>query len=123
MVRQVIQERRQGVRAKRVLGIQYRLVKSRSGQEKNWHLSTTVDMSFVGVSFLSDAAYHPGDVLELRMVMSGVLDIYNGFAQVVRTEKKKQTCCYLVGVKFIERKSRSRKAKTYHPVVKRRLPH
>jgi len=98
-------ERRQAVRAKRILSIQFRLVKSKSKklQDTEWHISTTNDMSALGLSFHSEVAYQMGDIVELHMVMSGVIDIYKGFGQVVRVEECKGEGAYLIAVKFIEK--------------------
>ena len=96
-------ERRQAVRAKRILSIQYRLVKSRSrGGDTRWYLSTTHDMSSRGLAFLSDIPYKAGDILELNTVMSGVIDVIKGYGRVVRVEEKKRAAVYLIAVKFIE---------------------
>jgi c-di-GMP-binding flagellar brake protein YcgR len=112
MVKQMTEDRRAGIRAKRILSIQYRLQKTKSKlRDKNWYLSTTQDMSYSGLAFLSEHAYTPGDVLELKVVMSGVLDIYSGLAKVVRTERNASAAYYLVAVKFVNGKTR--KAKSY----------
>ena len=99
-------ERRQAIRARRILSIQYRLVKSRHKRKAatRWYLSTTHDMSALGLSFISEAAYQMDDVLELHMIMSGVVDIYKGFGKVVRVEEKASGDLYLIAVKFIEDK-------------------
>jgi len=96
-------ERRQAIRSKRILSIQFRLIKGRNKKRENtdWHISTTIDMSSLGVSFAADTAYAIGDILEMQMVMSGVIDIYKGFGQVVRIEQKKEGI-FLIAVKFIE---------------------
>ena len=122
MVKQVIEERRHGIRAKRVLSIQYRLLKPKSNhKDKEWYISTTQDMSISGLSFLSEHSFIPGDVIELKVVMSGILDIYNGLAKVVRTERKKTAAYYLVGVKFLGMKAKPRRAKSYTSSRKNRL--
>ena len=55
MVKQAIDERRIWVRAKRVLSIEYRLVKTRrKNAGQIWYLSTTNDMSYGGLSFYSE---------------------------------------------------------------------
>ena len=114
MVKQSVAERRQAVRAKRVLSIQYRLEKSRfKTTDKEWHLSTTQDMSIAGLSFLSDTAYNPGDILEVKVIMSGILDIYSGLVKVVRVERKKGAAFYFIGVKFSDSKLKNRKAKSF----------
>ena len=116
MVKQVTAERRTWVRAKRVLSIQFRFLKGVSHESKHiWHLSTTQDMSVGGLSFYTDREYHAGDVLDVKVVMSGLLDIFNGFAQVVRVEKKRTGAFFLVAIKFISNKIKPRKAKAYIP--------
>ncbi len=103
---QLFAERRQAVRTKRILSIQFRLYQSRSGKKEDaqWHISTTHDMSAVGLSFVSDAPYQVGDILELNMVLSGVLDIYKGFGKVVRVEERVAGLIFLIAVKFVEEK-------------------
>ena len=106
-------ERRKHIRAKRVLSIQYRIIKSRRKvPDKEWHLSTTYDMSLGGLSFYSDVELKKGETLEIKVVMSGLLDVYKGTAKVVRIEKKKTGAHFLVGIKLIAATS-SRRAKSY----------
>ena len=97
-------ERRQAVRSRRILSIQFRLFKSKSKrrQDTAWHISTTHDMSATGLSFISDVAYQIGDILELNMVLSGVIDIYKGFGKVVRLEEKNPGSIYFIAVKLSE---------------------
>ena len=109
-----VQERRIWVRAKRVLSLQFRLVRRQNKEYKDqWHLSTTQDMSLGGLAFYTDIEYRHGDILELHVVMSGILDIFNGQARVVRLEKRKSAAYYLVAVEYMDYKQKSRKAKTY----------
>ncbi len=108
-------ERRQSSRAKRILSIQYRLAKGQSSKDRDvrWHLSTTHDMSAMGLSFLSDVPYQIDDVLELQVVMSGILDIFKGHARVMRIEKKETGVYFLIGLEFVEdRPVRQRTAKS-----------
>ena len=101
MVKQAIEERRAAIRAQRILSIQYRVVATKSrNTDKHWHLSTTHDMSATGLSFLSDIAYRIDDVLEMQVVMSGVLDVFKGFGQVVRIDKKDTGSFCFIAVKF-----------------------
>lgn len=105
MVKQSVEERRQAIRAKRILSIQYRLSKSKvKDSDKSWHLSTTYDMSVLGLSFLSEVPFYVNDLLELHVVMSGVLDIFKGVGKVVRVERKETAAFYMIAVKFIENK-------------------
>ena len=102
MVKQLGIERRQAVRAQRILSIQYRLIKGqRRGADRAYHLSTTYDMSVLGLSFFSDVAYQKGDILEIHVIMAGVLDIFKGKGQIVRIEKKKTGAFSLIAIKFI----------------------
>ena len=122
MVRQSVVDRRQGIRAKRILSIQYRLTKSRFKiSDKKWHLSTTQDMSISGLSFLSDTSYAPRDILEIKVVMSGILEIYAGLVKVVRVERKKSAAFYLIGVKFVSSKTKNRRAKSFSSTGQNRL--
>ena len=103
MVRQSVEERREALRAKRILSIQFRIVKSRViDYDSHWHLSTTHDMSLMGISFLSDIPVQVDDIIELQVVMSGILDICKGYGQVVRVEKKATGAFYMAAVKFVE---------------------
>ena len=113
MVKPLAADRRRAVRAKRILSIQYRLMKSklrRRDADTNWHLSTTHDMSFLGLSFLSDVPFQMEDILELHVVMSGILDIFKGYGQVVRVEKKETGAFYLIAVKFTKNNPMSNKS-------------
>jgi c-di-GMP-binding flagellar brake protein YcgR len=114
-----VEERRQAIRAKRILSIQFRLAKSKFKEsDKSWHLSTTYDMSVLGLSFLSEVSFGVEDTLELHVVMSGVLDIFKGYGKVVRVERKESAAFYLVAVKFIENKALTQR-KSSSPVGNR----
>lgn len=120
MVKQNFDERRGASRARRILSIQFRLHKSRfKGGDERWHLSTTYDMSVLGLSFLSEVPYHVDDQLEVHVVMSGVLDIFQGYAKVVRVEKKETGSFYLVAIKFVRNLAVCGRRKSV-PVVKKR---
>jgi len=120
MVKQTTKDRRFWIRAKRVLSIQYRLVQSRrKSYDHSWHLSTTQDMSYGGLSFYSDLEFRKNEILELHVVMSGILDIFNGFGKVTRVEQKKTGSYFLIGVKFNEEQKKKRNAKTFDPTQKR----
>lgn len=117
-------ERRSFIRAKRVLSIEYHLIKSaRRKIETTWHLSTTQDMSLGGLTFFTDVEFRPGDTLEVKVVMSGVLDIFKGPCRVVRVEKKKTGAYFLTAVQFINNRLKSRSAKTYSetPPIRRKV--
>lgn len=109
MVKPLIRERRNWIRADRVLSLEYRLSKSRrKDADRSWHLSTTQEISLGGLSFYGDEEYRPGDVLEIRVVMSGILDVFRGFAEVVRVERKKMAASHFVAVKFISAQKQDR---------------
>ena len=113
MVKQLTAERRRALRARRILSIQYRLVKSRYKEgDTDWHLSTTHDMSILGLAFLSDVPYAVNDVLEIQVVMSGILDIYKGYGKVVRVERKTTGAFYLIAVKFVDNRMVKRTRKS-----------
>jgi len=106
------EERRDSVRAKRIITVRHQLVKHNNRKVKSaWQLATTKDMSLSGLLFVSAVPYHLGDILELQVVMSGVLDIFNGFGKVMRASRNKAGY-YQVGVKFVDLKSKRRPAKT-----------
>ncbi len=122
MLKQSLDERRYGMRAKRILSIQYRLHKTKAGNnDRNWYLSTTQDMSVSGVGFLSEKSFIQGDIIELQIIMSGVLEIYSGLAKIVRVERKKSAAFYLIGAKFLGPKVKPRKAKSYTTISRNRL--
>ncbi len=107
MVKQVLEERRQFVRAKRILSVRHRL-HLRKGRQMHefWYLSTTEDMSVNGLLFTSAMPYQKSDVIELEIVMSGVLDIFRGFGKVVRVLKKESGAFYNVAVQYVDLKGR-----------------
>ena len=105
-------ERRDSIRAKRIITVRHRLVKHNNRKvDSMWQLATTENMSLSGLLFVSALDYHPGDIIELQVVMSGVLDIFNGFGKVVRASRNKGGY-YHIGVKYVDLKSRRRPAKT-----------
>jgi c-di-GMP-binding flagellar brake protein YcgR len=122
MVKLTGAERRIFVRAKRVLSIEYRPTKPLAKKaDEMWKLSTTQDMSLGGLTFYTDREFRQGDILEIHVVMSGVLDIFKGLCKVVRVERKKSGAYFLLAVQFTNNK-KSRSAKRYvAPAVKPRL--
>lgn len=111
-------ERRQYIRAKRVLSVEFKLMKTpRKNADKTVHISTTEDMSFGGISFYSEAAYAEGDILDIRVVMSGVLDIFQGPARVIRSTEKKSGKLFLIAVKFVKTATKKRSAKSFSPAA------
>ena len=109
----IVVDRRNGERADRVIAISHRLLK-RAGRKvfSDWSLSTTKNMSHSGLLFLSSVPYRKNDILELQVVMSGVIEIFNGQAQVARVEEK-GSCSFDIGVKYIQPKMPTRRAKSH----------
>ena len=108
----LFEERRDSVRAKRIITVRHRLIKHNNRKTDSiWQLATTENMSLSGLLFVSALAYHPGDIIELQVVMSGVLDIFNGYGKVIRATRNKGGY-YHVGVKYVDLKPKSRSAKT-----------
>ena len=106
------EERRDSVRAKRIITVRHRLVKRNNRRvDSMWQLATTENMSLSGLLFVSALDYHPGDIVELQVVMSGVLDIFNGYGKVVRVSRNKGGY-YQIGVRYVDLKVRRRPAKT-----------
>jgi PilZ domain len=106
------EERRDSVRAKRIITVRHRLIKHNNRKAASmWQLATTENMSLSGLLFVSALAYQPGDIVELQVVMSGVLEIFNGFGKVVRATRNKGGY-YQVGVRYVDLKTRRRSAKT-----------
>lgn len=117
MVKQALSERRRYVRAKRILSIQFKLAKGqRRGVDRSLGLSTTQDLGTGGLSFYTDREYCAGDILDLHIIMSGILDIYKGQAQVVRISRKKSGACFLAAVKFIEKEQTQKRNRKYRSV-------
>ena len=105
------EERRDSVRAKRIITVRHRLVKHNGRKaEGMWQLASTENMSLSGLLFVSGIPYHIGDVVELQVVMSGVLDIFNGYGKIVRFSRNRGGY-YQVAVRYIDLKARSRSAK------------
>jgi hypothetical protein len=107
------EDRRDSVRAKRIITVRHRLVshQGRKVADSMWQLAMTENMSLSGLLFVSALAYHPADIIELQVVMSGILDIFNGYGKVVRATRNKGGY-YHVAVKYVDLKSKRRPAKT-----------
>lgn len=109
----VVTERRCAPRANRVVAISHRLIKRNAQKlDSSWSLSTTQNMSLTGMLFLSDKPYKIGDIVEVSVVISGVIDIVKGSAQVVRVVENGHTS-FDIAVKFIEEKQKARSAKSH----------
>ena len=114
MARNELYERRNFVRAKRVLSIEHKLKKRNSKTiVSTWSLSTTQDMSLGGLTFYSETEYKKNDTIELKVLMSGVLEIFNGLAKVLRVEKTRSSSYHLIAVSFLKNTKKSRNAKSY----------
>jgi hypothetical protein len=106
-------ERRIGERVNRVVAVRHRLIR-RVGRKSpsDWSLSTTKNMSHSGLLFMSAVPYRKGDVLELQVVMSGLIDIYNGQAIVVRVVEI-GSASFDIAVKYVSRRAKTRKARSH----------
>ena len=106
----MIEDRRSALRAPRILNIRHRLRKRRGKTvDSPWYVSMTENMSGSGILFRSSVAYLIGDTVELEVIFSGVLDIFRGFARVVRVDKDKARRGYPIAVTLIDLKKKVRK--------------
>ena len=77
-------------------------------------------MSYSGLLFSSALPYKVDDVLELQVVMSGVLFLFNGYGRVVRFVTH-NSGYFQVAVKYIDLKIRRRNAKSIiSPALRRK---
>ena len=76
-------------------------------------------MSYSGLLFCSALPYRINDIVELQVVMSGVLYLFNGYARVVRVHEQKNGY-FQVGVKYVDLKTRRRNAKSLAPKTSKR---
>ena len=112
MLKNNIDDRRQGSRAARILSIRHRLYKREqklSNQKDPWYLSATENMSYNGILFSSTAPYRVGDIVEIEVVMSAVLDIFKGYGKVVRVDKKPSGVVYQIAVQLTDLKNKQQK--------------
>ena len=120
MVKETEIDRRGSVRAKRILSIRHRLYKRQDKvYNEPWYLSTTENMSAHGVLFVSAAKYEVGDIVDLHIVMSGILDIFRGYGEVVRAEKKATAAFYRIAVKYTGLKPKKERSSS-HAVSRQR---
>ena len=104
-------ERRDSIRAKRIITVRHRLIQHNNKKvDSIWQLATTENMSLSGLLFVSALEYHPGDIIELQVVMSGILDIFNGYGKVIRSTRNKGGY-FQVAVKYVDLKLKRRPAK------------
>jgi hypothetical protein len=102
------QDRRDSVRAKRIITVRHRLAKH-NGRKVNshWQISVTEDMSLSGLLFVSALAYEAADIIEVEVVMSGILDIFKGYGEVVRTVRHKSGH-YQIAIKYVDLKPKTK---------------
>jgi hypothetical protein len=100
------EERRDSVRTRRIITVRHKLVRHNNRKvDSMWQLSATENMSLSGLLFVSVLPYHINDIIELQVVMSGVIDIFNGYGKVVRFSRHKGGY-YNVAVKYVDLKSK-----------------
>jgi hypothetical protein len=106
MINANFRDRRDSVRVKRIVTVRHRLFK-RDGKKREdiWQLATTEDMSYSGLLFSSALPYKINDLVELQVVMSGVLYLFNGYGTVVRVVKEKSGTFH-IGIKYVDLKAR-----------------
>jgi hypothetical protein len=106
------EERRDSVRANRIITVRHRLIRHKSRKtESIWQVATTENMSLGGLLFTSALPYKNGDIIELQVVMSAVLDIFNGYGKVLRVIRNKGGY-HQVAVKYVDLKMKRRPAKS-----------
>ena len=108
-----VNERRGALRADRVVAIRHRLHQSvLKRTEESWSLSTTRNMSLTGLLFSSEVPYAIGDILEVSVTLSVLVEIFQGFGEVTRVDQKAGRA-YEVAVRFVQMKSPTRSAKSH----------
>ena len=105
-----VKDKRLHPRAERVLSLEFRLISDQeSRRDHSWRLSMTTDVSRGGVAFYTDANLKNQDVIEMKIIMSGMIEIYSGFAKVVRVDKRESAAYALIAAQFIlERHKKNR---------------
>jgi hypothetical protein len=99
------QDRRDSIRAIRIVTVKHRLVKHNGKKVSSpWQMSTTENMSLSGLLFVSAITYEKGDLIEVDVVMSGILDIFKGYGEVVRSSLQKGGH-YHVALKYVDLKA------------------
>ena len=122
MHKQNFNERRDGVRVKRIVTVRHRLHKrDNKTREDIWQLATTQDMSYSGLLFMSVLPYKINDTVELQVVMSGVLYLFNGYGRVIRVSGNDKDS-YQIAVKYVDLKSRHRDAKSLIAANRKTVP-
>ncbi|MBF0122516.1 MAG: PilZ domain-containing protein [Candidatus Omnitrophica bacterium] len=106
-------ERRGALRAERVVAIRHRLHQSvLKRTEESWSLSSTHNMSLTGLLFSSEIPYAVGDILEVSVTLSVIVDIFQGFGEVTRVDEKSGRC-YEIAVRFVQLKTPTRNAASH----------
>lgn len=101
-------EKRDSIRAKRIVTVHHRLAKHKGKKVSSpWQVSMTENMSYSGLLFVSAIEYEQGDLIEVEVVMSGVLDIFKGFGEVVRSVKNKNKF-YHIALKYVDLKQNTK---------------
>ena len=108
MVRAKIPERRKFPRTKHVLCIYHRLYK-RKGKlaQSHWNSSITENMSLGGVLFASNVHYQLNDLLQLKVFMSGALNVFEGYGKVVRIDHRRVISIYKTAICFAPPKNKT----------------
>ena len=108
-----VQERRGAARADRVVAIRHRLHQSvLKRTEESWSLSTTRNMSLTGLLFSSEVPYNVGDILEVSVTLSVLVEIFQGYGEVTRVDQKSGRV-YEIAVRFVQMKTPTRNAKAH----------
>ena len=107
------EERRDSVRAKRIITVRHRLIKHNNRKVNSmWQLAVTENMSLSGLLFVSALVYiTPAISLNSRSLWPVSFDIFNGFGKVIRNTRNKNGS-YQIAVKYVDLKSKRRSAKT-----------
>lgn len=105
-------DRRDSIRANRIVTVRHRCVKHKGKKVSNpWQISLTENMSLSGLLFVSPIGYEKEDIIEIEVVMSGILDIFKGFGEVIRSTQHKAGH-YYIAVKYVDLKPKTRSAKS-----------
>jgi hypothetical protein len=100
------EERRDSIRAQRIVTVKHRKVKHKGKTvSAKWQISLTENMSLSGLLFVSPVVYEKNDIVEVEVVMSGILDIFKGFGEVIRATQHKAGH-YHIAVKYVDLKAK-----------------
>lgn len=106
-------EQRDGLRAERSLAVRHRLVRQgRKIVDGAWSRSETSNMSVSGLLFVSPVEYKVADRIELEIVLTEMIEIYSGLAEVLRVSHLPGGG-YQIAVKYIDDRKRSRPARRH----------